>query len=898
VWAKAPLALRRHPALAGGIAVGALLLALTAAAYPLLLSSSAGVLVEAELEKPLVTRYGAGVTYRSDSVRFDVPAPPGGPSGPLYRVRGELFAREMARSGFLGDTVTTAMGPTVVVSPADRASQLRSGKLFAGTDALQHVDVLRGSEGPGVWLPDLISDALRLGPRDRIRLLHPSGRSVEVTVDGVYEALYSRPRSGYWLKWYDQIYSDCADCAPLPQFILTDLAQLPALSDDLGAEAASFVWTAPLRRDASLTLDDARTLDGFVNRFRARIRGEDPYLARVFACCDRGYIASAGGRTLLESSIDSVIAGVEGRLGVIEGPGRLLEGAGLVVALAVLAGAGAFGTAARRTESNLLFVRGAGRVVVAGKACVEAALPCVLGAAVGLGAALAVVWVIGGDTEVEPAATGDAVRLAAVGAAAAVAVVGITSAAAFAAPGRHPGSRLGLLWRVPWEVGLLGVAWLAYRRLRAGDALGGEASAANLDVWILVFPLAAIGGLALVAARLLRGAFGRLRDRSGASGPTWFTVTHRLAGSSELVMVMLAASVLALGTFVQGRTLVGSLETTVDAKARVFVGSDVHGWVGPEAEIPGRFPLPATRVIRHFEAGTLHPGGVPFDMLAVDPATLPGAAFWLDGFADVPLEEIAGRLHTDSGHGIPVAVAGSGEREIDAVEIARQRLAVRVVARTVSFPGMLSERPLVVVDAETIRAAFGGPSDPLQSGNSATEVWVRGPTGDAVGALSALDPPPYQIVTAEEVRDVPYIAAVIGSFTVLHALGLAAGALVVAAMLMYLQARQRANVVSFGLSRRMGLSVPAHRRGLAIEMAVLLVPSAVVATLLALSTVLVMGPVLDPLPAIPPETLVEVPLGAIGALVALLGAVSWVGAWYATRRAAATRLGEVLRVAE
>jgi putative ABC transport system permease protein len=830
-------------------------------------------------------------------VRFDVSAPPGGPDGPLYSVRGELFAREMARNGFLDDTITTAMGPTVVVSPSDRPTQLRSGKLFAGTDALDHVDVLRGREGPGVWLPDLIADALRLGPGDRIRLLHSSGGEVEVTVDGVYEALYSRPRSGYWLKWYDQIYSDCVDCAPLPQFILTDLPQLPTLSAEVGAEAASFVWTAPLRRGASLTLDDARTLDAFVTRFGARIRGEDPYLARVFACCDRGYIASAGGRTLLESAIDSVIAGVEGRLAVIEGPGRLLEGAGLVVALAVLGGAGAFGTAARRTESNLLFARGAGRAVVAGKAVLEAAVPCVVGGAVGLGAALAVVWVIGGNTHVEPTATADAVRLAAVGAVAAVAVVGLTSAAAFGAPGRNPGSRLGLLWRVPWEVGLLGVAWLAYRRLPAGGALG-DRGAANLDVWILLFPLAAIGGLALVGARLLRGAFGRLRDRSGGSSPTWFTVTHRLAGSSELVMVMVAASVLALGTFVQGRTLVGSLETTVDAKARVFVGSDVHAWVGPEAEVPRGFPLPATRVIRDFEAGTLHPGGEAFDLLAVDPATLPDGAFWLEGFSDVPLEEIAGRLDGDTGDGIPIAVAGGGERELDAVEIARQRLPVRVVARTVSFPGMLSERPLVVVDVEAIRATFAGPSDPLQTGNSATEVWVRGPTGFAVRALGALDPPPYQIVTADEVRDVPYIAAVIGSFTVLHALGLAAGALVVAAMLMYLQARQRANVVSFGLSRRMGLTVPAHRRALAIEMAMLLVPSAVVAALLALSTVLIMGPLLDPLPAIPPEPLVQVPLPVIGALIVVLAGASWIGSWYATRRAAAARLGEVLRVAE
>jgi putative ABC transport system permease protein len=392
--------------------------------------------------------------------------------------------------------------------------------------------------------------------------------------------------------------------------------------------------------------------------------------------------------------------------------------------------------------------------------------------------------------------------------------------------------------------------------------------------------------------------FARFRERSGQARPTWFTVVHRLAGSSDLVLLMLAASILALGTFVQGRTLVRSLETTVDAKARVFVGSDAHGWVGPDAEIPAGFPLPATRVIRQFEAGTLNPGGGAFDLLAVDPSTLPAAAFWLEDFAEVPLEEIVRRLDRNANDGIPIVFAGGGDGRIGSVEIARQTIPVRVVARAASFPGMLSERPLVVADAETIRAAFGGPSDPLETGNSATEVWVRGGTGAAVRALGALDPPPYQIVTAEQVRDVPYIAAVIGSFTVLHALGLAAGALVVAGMLMYLQARQRANVVSFGLSRRMGLSVPAHRRALAVEIAVLLLPSTIFAVALALSTVLIMGPLLDPLPAIPPDTLVRIPVAAIGTLVVVVGVISWVGAWYATRRAAAARLGEVLRVAE
>jgi hypothetical protein len=139
---------------------------------------------------------------------------------------------------------------------------------------------------------------------------------------------------------------------------------------------------------------------------------------------------------------------------------------------------------------------------------------------------------------------------------------------------------------------------------------------------------------------------------------------------------------------------------------------------------------------------------------------------------------------------------------------------------------------------------------------------------------------------------------VIGTFTVLNVLGLAAGALVVAALLMYMQARQRAQVVAFGLSRRMGLTPGGHRRALFLELAALLLPSYALAVIVALATVMVMSGSLDPLPAIPPRPLLRVPAIPIAVVVLVLAAAARIGAWYATRRAEATHLGEVLRVAE
>lgn len=892
VWVKAPLVLRRYPALAAGLAVGALLLSLSVAAYPLFLSASASRLVRSEVHRPLITRFGGGVTFRSDPVPLDAPAPSGAPGTVLYEARGELFAEEMSANPFLAPAVQTAMGPTVLVTRAGSDEQGRPGKLFSGEGAIEHVEVLRGSEGPGVWLPDLIADALGLGPGDRIDLGSSSEATATVTVDGVYRALYSSPPRGYWLKWQDEIFTECADCAPLPQFILTDLPRFLDLTAEFGAPTASFVWTAPLRPGLDLTLEDATGIDGFVDRFRQRISDESSLPGRVFECCQTRSPRLGRARTQLESAIDDVVTSVTRRLAVIEGPGRLLETAGVAVAVAVLAGAGAFGMAARSAEARLLSARGTGRVVVAAKSALEAVIPAALGAAAGFGLAVLLARVVGPSAGAEAGA--GAAWASVLAGVASILVMGVVSAAAFGGTGDHQRFGARVIWRLPFEVAFLAFAFYAYRRLPSGEALQGNTS----TVFVLLFPLSLMAGVAMLGARLFRDRLRRLRDRTAGSGPTHYAVVHRLAGAPELVMLLLAASVLSLGAFVQGRSLVRSLEVTVGAKARVFVGAEASAWVGRDAELPPGFPVPATLVNRQLRAGTVDPGGATFDLLAVDPSTFPRAAFWTDGFSDVPIEGIMRRLSAPSADALPVAVAGPGNGSVRAIELVRQTLPVRVVARPTAFPAMYSGRALVVVAEEALRDALPDVRDPLASGNVATEVWVRASPSAATDALSELSPPPYQILTAREVEDVPYIAAVIGTFTVLNVLGLAAGALVVAALLMYLQARQRAQVVAFGLSRRMGLTPGGHRRALFLELAALLLPSYALAVIVALATVMVMSGSLDPLPAIPPRPLLRVPAIPIAVVVLVLAAAARIGAWYATRRAEATHLGEVLRVAE
>jgi len=77
--------------------------------------------------------------------------------------------------------------------------------------------------------------------------------------------------------------------------------------------------------------------------------------------------------------------------------------------------------------------------------------------------------------------------------------------------------------------------------------------------------------------------------------------------------------------------------------------------------------------------------------------------------------------------------------------------------------------------------------------------------------------------SGESSADIPYIAAVIDTFLVMNGLGLLASLLVFAAMLMYLQTRQRSEIVSYGLSLRMGMRSSGHLLAIATEVGAMLV---------------------------------------------------------------------------
>jgi putative ABC transport system permease protein len=899
LWGKAPLVLLRYPGALVALVVGALLLALTITAYPLFVSASAGDLVEGQITNPLVTRYGAGITYRADDAPLRTM---GGQS--LMDQREEAFQSVTSKSPVLGPTISSLMGPAVEVSPVDHPTRIREGRLFFGSEATERVRVVRGPAGEGAWLPDSLARGLNAAPRDVITLDGGTG-TIDVSVAGIYRSLNDLPRQGYWLPWDREIYpsASCgnATCPPPPQFVLLPEDEMLRAVDALGAGGGTMVFQAPVAAGAELSRDTALEVRRLVGAFRDQAMDETTEVGRVLDCCHAGVSRLAGFQqeeVSLFSRIGLVLSQVDERLGAIEGPGRLLQWAGTAVALAVLAGAGIFGLAARATETRLLVARGTGPAVAGVKAGLEAVLPTLAGSAVGLGLSLLLVGAVGPEGPLSSGARTGAIWGAAAAFGLGVAAVGVT--AGISAAGHHSRGHVhrSILSRVPWEIGLLAVAVLAYRGLQTGGAVIGEGTAGRPGFWLLLFPVALIGGLAVAGGRLFRMAFRRLRPRSESFRPPSYLAVQRVAGAPGLAVLLFGAAGLCLGVFVQARTMVGSLERTVDAKARVFTGSDVRAWVGPDTTAPDDFPFPATKVTRLARAGVMGSSGGSFDLLAVDPDTLASAAYWNESFSEVPFGEIADRLDATGRSPLPIALAGPGPEGAGTLEINQRIVPVEVVARTGSFPGMYPHRPLVVVDSSAVCEPFRDTLCPISDADARHELWVKGNTERAVAALAAIPEGTFSIITAEEVKDIPYIAAVIDTFVVLNALGLGTAVLVVAAMLLYLQARERSQLVAYGLSLRMGMTHRAHRRSLFLEVGATLAAAFVLGVAVAMLSVFLMIRFLDPLATIPPAPFLIAPGMLIGLSFLALVAVSWLGAWLADRRARTRHLGEVMRVAE
>lgn len=909
LWRASPFLLFRYRALFAAIGIGALLLALAMAAYPLFTSASASQLFRTAVDRPSITRYAAGMTFTFrdfplQSVRLERQL-----RSPEVGALDEPFRRLAAASPILGEPIQAILGDDLEVSlPGGRKTEV--GRLFSGTGALAQVDAIAGSDGDGVWLPDLVADDLGVKPGDTIELRDvDGGPSASVGVDGVYRAFYLDPE-GYWFPWSNEFRLPClGDCAPPPQPILGDRDQVLRLLGDLEQRSATFRWQAPIADPGSVSLEQARAFEAYRLDVGARIGDRDD-LGDRFLCCQRwfygGFVnggpVNGAALTVFDSFIGYAVDDAERRIVAVEGPARVLGIAGVAVALVVIAAAGAFSVRARRVEASWLFAHGTSAGVVGLKTALESALPCVVGAALGFGLAAVAVAALGPDGRVDPsvfARAALATLAALIGAVALISVVAARTYVRVVDPHGRRFARLGSL--IPWELGIAALAFLALRELRSAGAFvtDEQLDVVRPSLALVSFPFLLLTGFAILAARLARIGFARLRGATASARPAPYLATRRLAGGGTFTVLLVGAAGLCLGTFLHAQIVSASLETTVDAKAKVFVGSDVGARILWTRPAPEEFPYPVSRVVE-VDGGALL-GGRSFDLLAIDSSTLAGAAYWHEGFSDLSLEQITARLG-DAGDGaLPIAVAAGPAVDPDEIQIGTAVMPVEIVARAKSFPGLRSRNPLIVVDESSLTERLqraGALINPLTQAGSSTELWIRGDPEAVERALEEADIPTFLVVTAEQVQDIPQVSAVLDTFVVLNVLGIVAAALTFVGILMYLQARERSGVVSYALSTRMGMSHGQHRRALVLELGAMLLFAFAVGAGLAIAASWFTVPLLDPIATIPPDPLLVLPLGVLVVTGLLAAAFAWIGAAATNRRARGIDLGEVMRVAE
>jgi putative ABC transport system permease protein len=866
-WRRAPLLVWRYPPVVVAVAGVALVLAVTGASAPLFLSSTAN----AALAGQLANRCPANSGFVLDSVgqvtgRF-TPTAAGPPvaAAAVTQDRERLLGQATGGIAHLGPVVRTVRNLVVEVGRTGHAPERVSVMWRQG--GLAHVDRLAEAGGHGVWLADTTAGRIgvRAGQTIKVRDGRAAGR---VRVAGIYRDLASQPRSPFWCSVARDVYAGSVlQTAPPPVMLADSQAILAAVSRDLHHPEMDFQWERALERPLTVS-QVAETLAGVQAADRLLVARDFP------------------GR--LQSNLGFVVARSRAVGAAMRSPVIVMAVTGALVALVLLAAAGRLWVERRRREVALLAAKGVAPLLIGVKAAAETIGPVALGGLLGWQSALWLVRALGPSRLLEPTAVDAAGRLVVLTGVAGMVTLGLVATAGArrlteAGPGRPPLRRAA----VPWELVLVAGALAAFLQVRRqGLPVVQGTTVPGLDVEQLLFPLLWLAGLTLVGVRILRAGLLRLRAR-GAGWPTpLYLANRRLGGAVRVTLTLVFTATLAIGILVFAATLTFTLRSTVDAKAKVFLGSDAR------FELFGRQPVPAAlaSTATLVQEGPGAVGGRRVDLLGVDPATFARAAFWDRRFSADPLTVLLERLARPGGGELPVVVVGDQLPDRFSLEVglgtSPRAVTARVVGRAVAFPG-LRANPLVVADQRRL--------SPLAE-LAATELWVRGDLGRARAALLGSHSRVRYEVTLAEVSHAPDLLAVIWTYGFLQALGALTGLIAIGGLLLYLETRQRGRQLAYVMSRRMGLTRRQHWLSLLTEIGATFGVSLAGGTALSGLAAWLVHRDLDPVRGLPPGPLFDLPPALLVVTTAAVAVVCAGAATLAQASADRARPADLLRL--
>src|SRR5262249_38330005 len=143
---------------------------------------------------------------------------------------------------------------------------------------------------------------------------------------------------------------------------------------------------------------------------------------------------------------------------------------------------------------------------------------------------------------------------------------------------------------------------------------------------------------------------------------------------------------------------------------------------------------------------------------------------------------------------------------------------VRKLGTVHTFPGRTSN-PLVITSYAALEKAshMAHVGDPLDT--TLSYLWAKGPPSKVGPALAKAGVDTYYMTTVGAFRKSPDVELAARTYRYLRPIALAAGALVLVGLLLYLQARQRSQTIASALGRRMGLRRGAETLSLCLEVA-------------------------------------------------------------------------------
>lgn len=880
LWIAAPLALTRYAAVLVAVLLAAALAAGAAASSPFVRAGVKSSSLRGEVRT--MSPYAAGLSVIS--TQNDPHTDPARRAAAVRLGRSLPFA-----------------GPPVLTSRFYAGVQGASGNgltvvVMARTNATAHVVPLSGS-GAGAWVSIVAAKGAHLHAGGSIALMGFPGAGgippvAHLRVGRIYQAL-DTSLDPYWANLMQEIAPRNPDLAEPPTYVFVSEQTLVRLARALHIPAGDVDnrFEYPVSTTHLNYVGATHLLPTY-----ASIRRELQRRGTQFAALGCGRIVPTpfGARPscTVATSLDSALLIAANDVDALSATIWLLSACALGIALLVAAAAGVFLVRRRRDEAQLLFARGESAVAFATRTGVECLLPVVLGGAAGLGAAFVALRIAAPAGTLDSDTTWAGVLDAALACLVALMLIAVTAGAAFPrrSDAQHP--LLRRLRRVPWEVIPLAGAGVVLGLLLSGGGLAHSASGgAHPRLPVFLLPALAAPGIAGLVARGVRRAVRRVPTRVPL---LLFFASRRVAAARGLLIAVIVAAATSLAVFAYATTLSSSVSRGIAEKSYVANGSDVQAVVDPSERIYDPLPFPAV-LVEIDSTNAYASAGQQVSIVAGDLEQIGRVIRW-GPWGDDPRRLLPKLARATAPPGVLPAIASPGMPDVAAIVDQGVRVPIRIVARG-PFPGTFGDRPGLLVSRAVLRrvAAAHRILDPAPLAGGV--IWARGDPRRVESALLASNLGPAFFTTFAHIRADPSVAASKRGYGYLRTIGGGAVLLALLALLLYLQARQRDQVLAGALLRRMGRRRGADAAAVSLEAAAIVALAFVVGLGVAVVAARLVVPHVDPLPQYAPGAVLVAPwteLVAVGAGAAAVAALLAAGLVWLAGRADAS---EALRVA-